>query len=158
MSALIRPWPMLAVIIVVALITGGIGATYLTGTLFASNDTIEACASAKHTRIVDDSNTDCKENETGISWPAEASLTSARTTGSSISVASGAIKSDTVICPSGTILLSGGWGLIGFSPTTAHPTVLGDASTTTSHFVQIRNDGPTGFVFQVIILCATHTP
>ena len=68
MSALVRKWQLITAIVVMALIAGGIGATYLTGALFASGDTIEACADKQHLRIVDDSTTDCKNNEIGISW------------------------------------------------------------------------------------------
>ena len=61
----------MASIVVMALIAGGIWATNLTGSIFASDNTantIEACANGQHLRIVDDSTTDCKKNETGVSW------------------------------------------------------------------------------------------
>ena len=64
----IRPWPGMRIIVVMAMIAGAIGDMYLTGTSFANGVTIEACANGQHLRIVGDSNTDCKKNETGLSW------------------------------------------------------------------------------------------
>ena len=67
-NTLIRRWPMISVIVVMALVVGGLGTTHLTGSLFAGGDTIEACANGQHLRIVDNSTTDCKQNEEGLSW------------------------------------------------------------------------------------------